>query len=118
VSNIPIPIKIVRFSDDGFIPKEQTHHMKLHKNNSFAVENAEILKSGIWVFIDGFIKIGHLDCLKECKHAWIASILPNTLVVDAGWSKFIKISDNECKDYGVFIPENTIKAIKDIHKIF
>jgi hypothetical protein len=113
-----IPIQIVRFSEDGFIPKEQSYHMRLYKHNSFVIENEKILKSGIWVFIDGLIKIGHLDHLKECKNAWVASISPNTLVINAAWSKFIKISDNECKNYGVFIPESTIKAIKDIRKIF
>lgn len=108
-------MKIVRFSDNGFTPERQTYH--LSKNTKFINDNFLKLEYGAWVFLDGFIRVTDLDCLKKISHIWTGDISPKTMVIDAAFNKWLNIADDECKTRGFFLPANSLRNIKYIKKI-
>jgi hypothetical protein len=107
-------MRIVRFSNDGFEPQYQSYHLKKMPY----CDNEKLVEYGVWAFLDGYIKVNDLDRLGEFKHVWVADIFPDSIVVDATFSKLLKITEQECKDRGFFIPQSSMNSIKNIKQIF
>lgn len=130
---------ILRYSFNKFKPQYQSYNLKdvkyhLNKFNinkypewmryeinkehikkaEFFRQNLSDLKYGIWAFIDGYKNNQALNHLKRLTPHWRAEISNNTIVIDSNWTKTMKITDNECKNFGIYIPQSQLRTLKII----
>ena len=135
-------MKIIRYSVDGFKPKYQSYHLKgvhyhlskfniedypkwmrhsvLDIHNKIVVfykENYSDFQYGIWAFIDGYKNSQSLNHLKHRVPCWSADISDDTIVYGVNWDKKLKITDDECKVFGFYIPANQLKTLKNIKRV-
>ena len=80
-------------------------------------ENISDFQYGIWAFIDGYKNNQSLNHLKHRVPCWSADISDDTIVYSVNWDKKIKITDDECKVFGFYIPANQLKTLKNIKRV-
>lgn len=130
---------ILRYSFYGFKSQYQSYHLKevdyhlnkfninkypkwmradinqIHKHKiEFFRNNLNDLKYGVWAFIDGYKNNQALNHLKRKTPHWRAEISDNTIVINSNWNKYMKITDDECKIFGFYIPKDQLKTLKII----
>lgn len=135
-------MKIIRYSVNGFKPKYQSYHLKdvhyhLHNFNiaeypewmrdialdvhdkrvAFYTENYSDFQYGIWAFIDGYKNNQSLNHLKYRVPCWSAEISDDTIVYSVNWDKKLKITDDECKVFGFYVPANQLNTLKNIKRV-
>lgn len=135
-------MRIIRYSVNGFKPQYQSYHLKdvyyhlynfniadypewmheivldMHyKRVMFYKENISDFQYGIWAFIDGYKNNQSLNHLKHRVPCWSADISDDTIVYSVNWDKKIKITDDECKVFGFYIPANQLKTLKNIKRV-
>lgn len=139
-------IEVERYSIDAFKPQKQTHHLKkimLHLDENkfqslildtvpkhlqheilklheqyklFYQENLDDLQLGVWVFISGYKNnqsLNHLARKVPCYKA----LLPDDIdVYDCNLQNKLRLSDDECKIFGCYIPARSLVGIQNIHR--
>jgi hypothetical protein len=137
-------LKIVRYSDYGFIPQYQTHHMRnvLYCLNDgyisdmkvypehllpYIIDRIKRLKSfyethktdfeyGVWAFIENYEDEIALNHLDHIPQRWTAIIDNSARVYDVNWEKEMLISDSLCECFGCYIPYSSMHLITNIQK--
>jgi hypothetical protein len=80
-------------------------------------ENISDFQYGIWAFIDSYKNNQSLNHLKHRVPCWSADISDDIIVYSVNWDKKIKITDDECKVFGFYIPANQLKTLKNIKRV-
>lgn len=135
-------MKIMRYSVNGFKSQYQSEHLKtfvhyhlydfdinifpehlkyeiqkIHNEKvPFYTENYEDFKYGIWAFIDGYKNNSSLNHLKYRVPCWTAEISDNTIGYNCNWDKKIKITDEDAKCGGIYIPKSQLVTLSNIQR--
>jgi len=129
---------ITRYSDEGFMPKYQSHHLKLidYHLNGFNIarfpahirpmifkrhldlkkaylKNRQFVKYGTWCFISGYERLEEITHLTHFPKLFKARITANTMVYTKLLDKKIPITSAVCKEFGFFIQEEFIANTLD-----
>jgi hypothetical protein len=111
-------IKIIRYSNDGFKPQYQKQHIEVFYSHLYFEIELSNLKYGIWCFIDGFEDKQSLNHIKGDLPDKYEAYVPDDLIVyDSSWFRRIKITDDLCKCFGIFIGYDECKLITNIRKL-
>jgi hypothetical protein len=131
-------MKIVRYSNCGFTPQFQKHHLSGidYELNEFDIaiypdhlkhhillahekllpfwkEHYQDFIYGIWVFIDGHECMQSLNHLSIIPKRTLAEIDDSTIVYDVNWERQLKITDEICQYFGCYIPESQLGSIRN-----
>lgn len=131
-------ITIERYSDYGFVPQYQSHHLKniipilktdedflkyyqslteyqkqmmlsyKHSYEDFFRENIEDFQYGIWAFIKGYKDKQSLNHLKAIPKVNYAMMPKDTIVYDCNWQRKSYLSNYFCRIYGCYIPKSSL----------
>lgn len=115
-------MKITRFSEDGFVPKHQTHYLDLSNRlaGSYIATNCEY---GIYVFVNGKesnMLLNHLSENQKQNRIWWNAEIDDDAMVYISSPPCFKVDDemlpiSKCNcQWELFIPIESIKFIKNI----
>lgn len=135
-------MKVIRYSNYGFKPQQQTHHMNIYVNFhlynfniddypeymryilldihkrkvEFYSKHLEDFKSGVWCFIDGYKSNLALNHLKRKVACYEAELPDDTQCYDCNWDTFTTIKDSLILYGGCYIPERELYKLSNVKR--